>query len=129
MFKALKDNKIIAINKVNSFACMEIGINIDEVVEDTKHTTSDYIQCDGEYILKDDEKAIELQKQRVIAIRDKYFDKYVDWYQSKPLMWEELTTKEKQLISDYRIYLRDYNDRRLWWEQEPMTYDEWVKRK
>ena len=129
MYKALKDNKIIAVNEVNYFACMEIGINIDEIVEDTKHTVKDYIQCDGEYILNDDERVIELQKQHVIAIRDEYFNKYVDWYQSKPLLWEEMTAKEKQLIGDYRIYLRDYDDRELWWEQEPMTYDEWIERK
>lgn len=125
MFKALKDNKIIAINEMYDFPCMVF----DEVIEDTEHTSEDYIKTPSEYILKDDEKAIELQKEKVISIRDEYFDKYVDWYQSKPLMWEELTAKEKQLISDYRVYLRDYNDRRLWWEQEPMTYDEWVKRK
>lgn len=125
MFKAIKNNKIIAINETGIFNLMDY----DSIEEDTEHTYKDYIQTPDEYILKDDEKAIELQKQHVITIRDEYFDKYVDWYQSKPLMWEELTAKEKQLISDYRVYLRDYNDRRLWWEQEPMTYDEWVKRK
>ena len=68
-------------------------------------------------------------KEQILAIRDHYFEIYVDWYQSKPLLWEEMTAKEKQLISDYRIYLRDYDDRQLWWEQEPMTYDEWIERK
>ena len=126
MFKAIKDNKITAINDTGIFDLM----NCDSIEEDTEHDLNDYILYNHtEFILKDSEEAIELQKQHVIAIRDEYFDKYVDWYQSKPLMWEELTAKEKQLISDYRIYLRDYNDRRLWWEQEPMTYDEWVERK
>ena len=46
---------------------IQFDCTIDEVIEDTEHTVKDYIQCDGEYILNDDERIIELQKQRVIA--------------------------------------------------------------
>ena len=124
MYKIIKDTKIVGVSE-------DVPSLLDEyeIVEDIEHTTTDYIQYNGEFILKDSEEAIELEKEKVLAIRDEYFDKYVDWYQSKPLLWEEMTAKEKQLIGDYRIYLRDYDDRELWWEQEPMTYDEWVERK
>lgn len=49
MYKAMKDNKIIAISDTdNEFFCMVK----DEVVEDTEHTVDDYDQYNGEYLLK-----------------------------------------------------------------------------
>lgn len=49
MYKARKDNKIIAISDTdNEFPCLVK----DEVVEDTEHTTADYDQYNGEYLLK-----------------------------------------------------------------------------
>ncbi len=49
MFKAIKDNKIIAISDTdNEFYCLVK----DEVVEDTEHTVDDYDQYNGEYLLK-----------------------------------------------------------------------------
>lgn len=49
MFKAIKDNKIIAISDTDSeFLCLVK----DEVVEDTEHTVADYDQYNGEYLLK-----------------------------------------------------------------------------
>lgn len=63
MFKAIKDNKIIAINETGYFPCMEIGINIDEVVEDTEHQVSDYKHYDGEFTLRNIEKDNEEAKR------------------------------------------------------------------
>ena len=49
MYKAIKDNKIIAISDTdNKFFCLVC----DEIVEDTEHTTVDYEQYNGEYLLK-----------------------------------------------------------------------------
>ena len=48
MFKAIKDNKIIAINETGEFPCLIY----DEVIEDTEHTCEDYEQVDGEFLLK-----------------------------------------------------------------------------
>lgn len=70
MYKAIKDNKIIAISDTDSeFLCLVK----DEVVEDTEHTTADYDQYNGEYLLKseiplptNDEQA-EKRKQAYIA--------------------------------------------------------------
>ena len=49
MFKAIKDNKIIAISDAdNEFPCL-----IKDTVEtDETHTTADYDQYNGEYLLK-----------------------------------------------------------------------------
>jgi chromosomal replication initiation ATPase DnaA len=63
MYKAIKDNKIIAINETGEFPCMEIGINIDEVIEDTEHTIDDYKHYDGEFTLHNIEKDNEEAKQ------------------------------------------------------------------
>lgn len=49
MFKAIKDDKIIAISDTdNEFFCLVK----DEVVEDSEHTVSDYAEYNGEYLLK-----------------------------------------------------------------------------
>ena len=63
MFKALKDNKIIAINETGEFPCLVY----DEVVEDTDHNVDDFIHVDGEFVLKTDDKAIRQQKAQRIA--------------------------------------------------------------
>lgn len=59
MYKALKDNKIIAINDTGDFPCMVY----DEVVEDTEHTCDDYKHYDGEFMLHNIEKDNEEMKQ------------------------------------------------------------------
>lgn len=49
MFKAIKDNKIIAISDTdNEFPCLVK----DTVETDETHTTADYDQYNGEYLLK-----------------------------------------------------------------------------
>ena len=50
MYKALKENKIIAINEKEYFPCLIY----DEIVEDTEHNIEDYAQYDGEFLLKED---------------------------------------------------------------------------
>lgn len=49
MYKAIKDNKIIAISDTDSrFLCLVK----DSVESDPEHTTADYDQYNGEYLLK-----------------------------------------------------------------------------
>lgn len=51
MYKAIKDNKIIAISDTDSeFLCLVK----DSVESDPEHTTADYSEYNGEYILKED---------------------------------------------------------------------------
>lgn len=83
-----------------------------------------YFQIGQEYVPTEDEL-----KAQMLGIRDLYFSEYVDWYQSKPLLWEELSAEEKQDISDYRQYLKGYNDTPNWWNAEPLNYDDWLKAK
>lgn len=59
MFKAIKDNKIIAINDTGKFPCLVY----DEVIEDTEHTCEDYKHYDGEFTLHNIEKDNEEAKQ------------------------------------------------------------------
>lgn len=50
MFKAIKDNKIIAISNEDKFSLLIY----DEIIEDLEHTLEDYDQYNGEYLLKED---------------------------------------------------------------------------
>lgn len=74
----------------------------------------------------DENELLERKKEQVRSVRQQYFETYVDFYQSKPLYWEELDEETKQHISDYRQYLKDYTKNENWWEQNPKTYDEWL---
>ena len=60
MFKAIKENKIIAI----SDEAIVGGIVFDEMIEDTDHTVDDYEQYNGEYLLKEDIPAPTLEEQK-----------------------------------------------------------------
>lgn len=69
------------------------------------------------------------KEKAVRAVRAQYFADYVDFYQSKPLYWEELADIAKQNISEYRVYLKDYTKEPFWYEQNPLSYEEWFKKK
>lgn len=79
MFKAIKDNKIIAFNETSDFPCMKIGSDIDEIVEDTEHQMSDYVMVENEFVLDTDAEAIEKQKEQRIAELEESL-KSTDWY-------------------------------------------------
>lgn len=72
MFKAIKDNKIIAINETGNFPCM----NFDEVIEDTEHSVEDYEHYKGVFVLKSDipaptkEEISEQRRQLYISLVD-----------------------------------------------------------
>lgn len=98
MFKAIKDNKIIAISDTDSeFFCLVK----DEVVEDTEHTVSDYAEHNGEYILQKDypateDKIAELKNQ--LSAMDYKTSKYVDG---------EYTEEEWAVIKSERQAIRE----------------------
>lgn len=60
MYKALKENKIIAINESGEFPCLIY----DEAVEDTEHNIEDYAQYEGEFILKEDIPTPSIDEQK-----------------------------------------------------------------
>ena len=120
MFKALKDNKIIAINETGEFPCLVH----DSVEEDTEHYVADYMQVNGEYVLTSSAEAIEQKKANVRAVRNNYLEKYVDPKQLV-LVWNGLTENEQKEYTDYRQYLLDYPETEGWYEQNPMPFEEW----
>lgn len=117
MFKAIKDNKIIAINESGDFPCLVH----DSVEEDIKHTVSDYMQIDGEYVLTSSDEAIEQKKAQVRSVRNQYLeqtDKYM-------IADYPITDDERELYKQYREYLRTYPECQDWYKANPKTYDEW----
>lgn len=114
MFKALKDNKIIAINDSGKFPCLIY----DEVVEDTEHHVEDYQQYNGEYVL---DLPIEEKQARVREVRNQYLAD-TDLYMIADFpITEELRNQYKA----YRQYLRDYTLGENWWEENPLTFEDW----
>lgn len=61
----------------------------------------------------------------VRAVRNQYLVEYVDGVVSNPLRWAEMSAEEQAQITDYRRYLLDYTTTENWWEQNPLTFDEW----
>lgn len=61
----------------------------------------------------------------VRAVRNQYLVGYVDSVVSNPLRWADMSAEEQAQITDYRRYLLDYTTTENWWEQKPLTFDEW----
>ena len=117
MYKAIKDNKIIAINDSGEFPCLVH----DSVEEDTEHQLSDYIHCNGQFVLTVSDEAIEQRKEQVRAVRNQYLeqtDKYM-------IVDYPITDEERELYKQYREYLRTYPECQDWYKANPKTYDEW----
>ena len=115
------------IDEITKLCEVGIGTNI-EYYKSIGMTEQEVEQAyDGNWYLKGyaPEKPQEVKEQEVRAVREQYFTDYVDWYQFKPLLWEEMSEEEKQDISDYRHYLMDYTKQENWWENNPLTFDEW----
>ncbi len=72
-------------------------------------------------------KPQEVKEKEVRGVRDIFLEKYVDFYQSKPLLWEELDDEKKKNIAQYRKYLKDYPESSEdWFEKEPLTFEDWL---
>ena len=117
MFKALKDDKIIAINETGEFPCLVH----DSVEKDTEHQLSDYIHCDGQFVLTASDEAIEQRKEQVRAVRNQYLE------QTDKFMITDypITSTQKSKCKQYRAYLRDYTLTEDWFEHEPMSFADW----
>ena len=117
MFKAIKDEKIIAVNESGEFPLMKY----DSLEEDTEHQLSDYVHCDGQFVLTVSEEAIEQRKEQVRAVRNQYLeqtDKYM-------ITDYPITDDERELYKQYRVYLRTYPECQDWYKANPKTFDEW----
>ena len=125
MFKALKDDKIIAINDSGDFPCLVY----DKVEEDSDHQLSDYVHCDGEFVLTTSDPAIEQYKAQKRAERDTKIETY-EWRLSrferqKAINVETTDTEETYLgWCRYIQYLRDITKQDKWWELELKEFEE-----
>lgn len=118
MFKAIKDEKIIAVNESGEFPCLVY----DTTEEDTEHTVQDYVHVDGHFVLTDSAEAIEQRKQDVRSIRNQYLEQ-TDKYLSVTDF--PITDDERELYKQYRVYLRTYPECQDWYKANPNTYEEW----
>ncbi|MBR2028256.1 MAG: hypothetical protein IKA10_04605 [Oscillospiraceae bacterium] len=64
------------------------------------------------------------KKVSVRACRDYYLN-ITDYTQ---LLDSPYSAEEIKQYAAYRTYLRDYTNQENWWEQNPMTFDEWKKK-
>lgn len=100
-------------------------IEIGMTLMDTDLAYNGHYYVSG-YAPEEPEPTEEEKKIMVRKVRSEYFETYVDWYQSKPLLWEELSETEKQYRSEYREYLKDYTKEDKWWEQNPLDFESWL---
>jgi len=121
MYKAIKDNKIIAVSDTDNVFKFMVK---DGVETDSEHTSADYVMVGSEYVLNDDERAIEVKKEQVRAVRNQYLEEYVDPYQLV-IRWGSLTEQEQTDLVNYRQYLLDYTSGDSWWENNPMDFETW----
>lgn len=87
----------------------------------------------GQYTIEEDElyyktvgmiipvPTVDELKAQVRAVRDIYLQEY-DFTQ---LPDAPFTEEEKAEYAAYRQYLRDYTTLNNWWEQNPLTFNEW----
>lgn len=118
IFTAKKDGKIIAINETGEFPLM----NYDYIEEDTEHQISDYVHCDGQFVLTNPNEATKQYKEQVRSIRNQYLE------QTDKFMLADypITDEERALYKQYRAYLRDYPEiSETWYEVNPKSFDEW----
>lgn len=119
MFKAIENGKIVGINETGEFPLM----NYDSLEEDTEHQLSDYIHCDGRFVLTVSDEAIEQKKTDVRAVRNQYL-KQTDEFM---IVDYPITSTQKSKYKQYRTYLRDYTLTDNWWKSEPLKFEEWNK--
>ena len=61
---------------------------------------------------------------KVRASRDYMLLTYVDYYQSKPMLWNSLTDEERQQLTDYRQALLDWPEsiQQIYGDTPPNSY-------
>ncbi|MGN1078899.1 MAG: phage tail assembly chaperone [Alphaproteobacteria bacterium] len=111
MFKAIKDNKVIAVSDKADFPLL----NFDSVVEDAEHTADDYVHVDGQFVLKTDDAAKEQKAAAARAERDRRIDAArwrIERYQTQLAAGLETTDTAKQYkaLLLYVQALRDVPD-------------------
>lgn len=94
-------------------------------VELTEIKEIEFAEQFGSVIYIDPAELQTAKEATVRAVRDKYLVEYVDGVVSNPLRWADMPAEEQTQITDYRRYLLDYTTAENWFEQNPLTFDEW----
>ena len=106
MFKAIKNNKIIAINDKDYFPLMDIDFS----EEDTEHTIDDYEQYDGEYVLKQN-VPVEYRNEQIRQQRQSRFAVEADPlkldYDEAVARCEEQAEEKKQVWLNKKNQIRE----------------------
>ena len=120
--------KYVKITDEKTKKCGEVGLGTDvEFYKSIGMTEMEIEQAyDGSWYVKGyaPEKPVEMLQAEVREVRNSYLEKYVDPKQLV-LVWDGLSEDERQLYTDYRVYLLDYTKTEGWYLQNPMTLDEW----
>lgn len=66
-----------------------------------------------------------VKKDIVRSHRNHLLEVYIDPVVSNFLRWIEIPEEDKQIYQDYRRYLLDYTEQEGWWNQNPLTLEEW----
>lgn len=106
----------------------EVGIGTNtEFYISIGMTEMEVVQAyNGKWYIKgfEPQQPVEEKQEQVREVRNSYLIQYVDPYQLI-LRWEALSEDQKIDIINYRQYLLDYTKEENWWEQNPLTFDEW----
>ena len=98
MFKAIKDNKTIAVNETEIIG----GLIFDEQIEDKEHSVSDYEQYNGEFLLKE-QIPIEVKNEQ---IRQQRQARYIAEADPLRLDWDESSARgEEQAEEKKQLWL------------------------
>ena len=119
MYKAIENGKVVGINETGKFPCLVC----DSVEEDTEHQVSEYVHCNGQFVLTTSDPAIEQYKEQVRAVRNRYLEQ-TDKYLSVPDF--PITDEQKEQYRQYREYLRHYPEQADWYKQNPLDFDNWL---
>ena len=68
--------------------------------------------------------SMEEAMDKVRASRDYMLVTYVDYYQSRPMLWDSLTDEERQQLTDYRQALLDWPEtiQQIYGDVPPNSY-------
>lgn len=126
MFKAIKENKIIAVNETSIFPLL----NFDNVKEDREHSVDDYVYVNGQFVLKTDDAAKEQKAAEVREDRDEAINAII-WrvqrYEQQKLLGIETTDSEQTYINilEYIQYLRDIPNTSSFPDSDILNFEEW----
>jgi len=122
MFVGIQSNKPVFIGKTKKELESLTFITFDEIKK------VKFAELYNGVIYLSEEDLIEAQKTFVRKIRNNYLENYVDGAISNPLRWADMSQELKDMYTNYRQYLLDYTETNNWWEQLPLTLDEWNER-